>query len=497
MPILAFPNSSTRTYGAFINDDWKISKNLTLNLGLRYEFQQAYKEEEDRLTLPLDLSRPIPEFQGSNAPQMPAQVKQFYSGPWIFNGAYQFASSDHRGQWNSGSGTWSPRIGIAYRIDDKTSIRAAYGRYITPWTNANQNMSTGGTGANLLEVLVPGSFSYYTGAYPMVQGVPVMNLKDPFPSAYPVIPTYQKTLGTYTSMGDSLTYMIADRPRQHSDRFNLSVQRQLPGGIILDATYFANLSNFAWDLSRDLNMVDPRIAYQYKDATNVQVANPFYNVLPVEKFPGPLRSQKTVSATSLMKPYPQYGNINVTEGQPGGDSRYWSIQFKAQKNFSRGYSMLFGYNYHRQTDERFFDSVGQYLQQYSAIPSDSSRHRLTFAATWEVPVGRGRQYMASAPRMWDAILGGWNITPTGFWRSGRYVRFGALAVNGDPHVDNPNQTQWFNTKVFSILPAYTARTNPWQYAGLTGPQQFNMDASIVKSFQIGPAGPVRVARGHL
>ena len=115
-------------------------------------------------------------------------------------------------------------------MDDKTSIRAAYGRYITPWTNANQNMSTGGTGANLLEVLVPGSFSYYTGAYPTVQGVPVMNLKDPFPSAYPVIPTYQKTLGTYTSMGDSVTYMIADRPRQHSDRFNFSVQRQLPAG---------------------------------------------------------------------------------------------------------------------------------------------------------------------------------------------------------------------------------------------------------------------------
>ncbi len=68
MPILAFPNSSTRTYGAFINDDWKVSKNLTLNLGLRYEFQQAYREEEDRLVQPLDLSKPIPEFQGAGAP---------------------------------------------------------------------------------------------------------------------------------------------------------------------------------------------------------------------------------------------------------------------------------------------------------------------------------------------------------------------------------------------------------------------------------------------
>ncbi|MDP2995844.1 MAG: TonB-dependent receptor [Bryobacterales bacterium] len=484
MPILAFPSSSTRTYGAFINDDWKISRDLTLNLGLRYEFQRAYTEEQDRLTLPLDLTDPIPEFQGAGAPKMPAEVKQFYSGPWTFNGAYKFAESGHRGEWNSGKGTWSPRIGMAYRMNDKTSIRAAYGRYITPWTNANSNMSTGGTGANLLEVLVPGSFSYYTGAYSAVQGVPVMNLKNPFPSEYPVVPTYQKTLGRYTSLGDSVTYMAANRTRQHSDRFNVSWQRQLPTGMILDVTYFLNLSSFAWDLSRDLNMVDPRIAYQYKAATNVQVANPFYNILPVQKFPGTLRSPRTVGITSLMKPYPHYGSINVTEGQPGGNMRYQSIQFKVQKNFSKGYSMLFGYNYHRQSDQRFFDNIAQYLQQYTEIPSDASRNRLTFAATWEVPFGKGRQYMSGAPRLLDALLGGWNITPTGFWRSGRLIRFGSLVVSGDPHVSDPNQTRWFDKSVFSIVPAYTARTNPWQYDDLMGPQQYNMDASLVKSFQI-------------
>jgi hypothetical protein len=231
-------------------------------------------------------------------------------------------------------------------------------------------------------------------------------------------------------------------------------------------------------------MVDPRIAYQYKAATNIQVANPFYNILPVEKFPGPLRSQKTVGASSLMKPYPQYGSITVTEGQPGGNMHYQSFQLKAQKNYSHGYSMLFGYNYHYQNDQRFFDSIATYLQQYTWIPDNASRHRLTFAVTWELPFGKGRQFMSSAPRALDAVLGGWNVTPTGFWRSGRYIRFGAMVANGDPHVANPGPTQWFNQSVFSILPAYTARTNPWQYDGLVGPQQFNMDASLVKSFRI-------------
>lgn len=484
MPSLILPITTTRAFGGFINDDWKITRNLTLNLGLRYEFQQAYREGQNRLTRPLDLTNPIPEFQGAGAPQMPPEVSQFYGGPWIFNGAFQFADENHRAQWNSGKGTLSPRIGIAYRIDDKTSLRAAYGRYYTPWTLASSGEGNGGGGANLLEANVPGSFSYYNGSYPAVQGVPVMRLSDPWPAAYPLVQTKERELGRYTSLGDSVTFLPEDRPRQHSDRFNLSFQRQLPTGVVVDVTYYLNFSNFLWDLTQDLNLVDPRIAYEHKAATNVQVANPFYNILTVDQFPGALRSQRTVPITSLMKPYPQYGNINVTEGQPGGSMRYQSIQIKAQKNFSNGYSFLAGYNYHRQRDQRFYDPIAQYLQEYEWIPSNAARHRLTAAGTWEVPLGRGRKYMGDVPRVLDALLGGWNVTPSLSWRSGRIVRFGALQVTGDPHVDNPDQTQWFNKDAFAILPAFTARTNPWQYDDILGPQQFNMDASLVKSFQL-------------
>lgn len=106
--------------------------------------------------------------------------------------------------------TWSPRIGAAYRLNDKTSLRAAYGRYVTPWMTSTTDFNN---------LTTPG-FTAYTGAYPMVQGVPVMNLYNPFPSTYPVEPAYQKTLGAYTGLGDSVSYYRANRPHQNSDRFN-------------------------------------------------------------------------------------------------------------------------------------------------------------------------------------------------------------------------------------------------------------------------------------
>ncbi|MBV6433849.1 MAG: hypothetical protein IANPNBLG_04078 [Bryobacteraceae bacterium] len=474
MPAINFLTPSSRFYSGFVNDDWKISRKLTLNLGLRYEFEQAWRESEDRSVRALDLTSPIPEFQGANAPQMPDAVKQYYKGTWAFNGAFQFADSSNRGQWNSGKGAWSPRIGAAYRLNDKTSLRAAYGRYITPWIQGTTDFNN---------LTTPG-YTSYTGAPPLVLGVPQMRLSNPFPASNPLIPAYQKTLGRYTALGDSTTFYLPDRPRQTSDRINFSVQRQLPQNLVLDVTYYINLSHFVFDTARNLNLVDPGIAYQYKDAVNQSVRNPFYNILTVDKFPGPLRYQQNVSILSLMKPYPQYGDIIEIDGQPGGDMKYQSLQIKLQRSFGKGYTLLFGYNYHYEEDQRFYDDRATYAQQYSWISSNAARHRLSLAGSWDLPFGKGRQYMTRAPMLLDAVVGGWTLTPVATWRSGRFMQFGGMVANGDPRISDPGPARWFDTSVFSPLPAYTPRSNPWLYSGLTGPGQLIVNASLVKGFHI-------------
>lgn len=473
MTVSILPQGQNRFYGAFLNDDWKINRNLTVNLGLRYEFEQAYRDPQDRLTRPLDLSSPIPEMQGANAPQMPAELRQFYNGPTIFNGAFQFADGDNRGQWNAGRGGFSPRIGMAYRLNDQTSLRLGYGRYLTPWT--------GGT-FNIFDTYYNG-FRNVTGAYASVQGVPQMRLSNPFPADSPVVPAYKKSLGRYTNLGDSINYVAANRRRSYSDRINVSLQRQLPQGMVVDVTYYLNFTNQLIG-AYNVNQVDPRVAYQHKDAINRQVANPFYNFQTVDKFPGALRYPRTVSLTSLMRPYPQYGNLNVIDGIEGGDMRYHSLQLRVNRRFANGYSLLLGYNYSRQKDEVFFNDVASFTQAFNWQENDRPRHRLSLAGTWEIPVGRGRAFFSSLPRAADMVLGGWDLTGLFSWRSGFYIRFGAMQVNGDPLIDNPTPDRWFNTSAFSILPAYTPRSNPWQYDGLTNPGLLNLDSSIVKRMPV-------------
>jgi hypothetical protein len=469
MTVTITPQGQNRFYGGYINDDWKVTRNLTLNLGLRYEFETAYTDPEDRLTRPLDLTDPIPEMQGANAPKMPAELSQFYQGPTIFNGAFRFADSNNRGQWNPGKGVLSPRVGFAYRLNDKTSLRAGYGRFPTPWT--------GGT-FNIFDTYYYG-FRAVTGAPAHVQGVPQMRLQNPFPSDNPIIPAYKKSLGRYTNLGDGFNYVAENRPRSYSDRINVSVQRQLPQGFLVDTTFYMNFTNQLIG-GHNINQVDPRVAYQYKDAINKSVANPFYNFSSVEKFPGSLRYQRNVSLTSLMRAYPQYGNLTVIDAIEGGSMKYYSLQLKLQRSFMSGYSLMMGYNYSNQRDEVFFNDIASFVEEFTWQDNNRPRHRLTAAGTWEIPIGKGRPYLGATNRVLDMVVGGWDVTGFLMWRSGWFTRFGTLVVNGDPRLDNPTPEKWFNTAVFSPIPAYTPRTNPWQYSGLTNPGLLNVDGSLVK-----------------
>jgi hypothetical protein len=151
-----------------------------------------------------------------------------------------------------------------------------------------------------------------------------------------------------------------------------------------------------------------------------------------------------------------------------------------------GFNFVVGYNYNRESNQEFYDEQDNYTHNLTWQPAANARHRLTGAAIYELPVGKGRKFMTSANPIVDGILGGWALSGLFTYNSGLYLRFGGLLVDGDPGVDNPTNDRWFDTSKLRQLPAFTRRTNPLQFDSVKGPRFVNVDTTVAKEFRILP-----------
>ena len=313
-----------------------------------------------------------------------------------------------------------------------------------------------------------------------LQGVPQATLSNPFPGGL-VLPV-GKANGTYNGLGDSDSWYNQNIKPASEDRINISVQRQLPGRLVVDASFYVAYSHNL-PYTYNLNMADPNIAYTYKNATTAVVANPFYNLLPANQMPGQLRTQPTVSTSALLTPYPQYGTLNQLLMSGEGD-HYRSLQFSVKRPYANGVTLTAGYNYNNEITQGYYNDIATYAHNFTWIPDATSRHRLTGAAVFELPFGKGRKMMANANRLVEGVLGGWGLTGLFTYNSGIPIRLGAAVVNADPALSNPTRNEWFDTSKISVLPSYTIRTNPIQYSDLLGPRYVNLDMSMAKQFKI-------------
>lgn len=459
-------------FGLFFQDDFKINSRLTLNLGMRYEYYTAMTDPDNRLSRYLDLTAPIQDLQGANAPKLPAQALALRTSNPTYNGAWLFADSSNPNSWRAPKTLFMPRVGLAWRIGNETALRVGYARYIVPATLTD--------GLNILgSVPYPGFDATSTTIAPLL-GVPQQRLSNPFPGG--LVPVSGKTLGTYTNLGTSATWYQQDFTPGVNDRINVSLQRQLPGRVLADITFFTNLGRnhpYGWDL----NQVDPRIGFAAGSAVNQSVPNPFFNLLPATKMPGQLRTQANIAVSELLRPYPQYGAL--TETLRGGiGNRYRSLQMQFQRPFVNGFNFVIGYNYNNSQNQEFYDNVDNYTQSLTWQPAAQARHRFTGAAIYQLPFGKGRQMMNNSNAFVDGVLGGWTASTLFTYNSGAYLRFPGELVDGDPGVGNPNSSQWFDTSKFKVLPPFTRRTNPLQYGDVKGPRFVNVDATLSKDFKI-------------
>ena len=201
----------------------------------------------------------------------------------------------------------------------------------------------------------------------------------------------------------------------------------MPAQLLLDTTFFVNLGHNL-PYSQNVNLADPRIAFQAGNQVNTSVPNPFYNLLSASEMPGQLRTQANVAVSQLLRPYPQYSDL--WEALIGGrGDRYKSLQISVRRPFTNGLNLSVGYNYNRESDQEYYDNVAEYLHQFTWTPTQTPHHRLTVASVYELPFGKNRKYRAVKPHCGRRV-GGWALSGIYTYNSGLPLRIGSTSTTG-------------------------------------------------------------------
>jgi hypothetical protein len=476
----------SRGWGAYFQDDYRINDRLTLNMGLRWEYEPGTTDSQNRMSQRYDLTVPNAAMKATpptmNATASALMASKGYS--YLYNGAWVFTTSDkpnvvHITPWN-----FMPRFGAVYNLGGDQVVRFAYGRYMRNFSTVRETL---GDYVNQYT-----GFAQTTTTVGLANGVPQQTLVNPYPANNPVIEPYGQAYGVYTGVGSAVSLDQYEQRPQINDRFNLSYQKRIWGGIVTDISYFYNYgSRVPYDIN--LNMMDPAFRYEQKSAINASVTNPFYQYLTPAQFPGALRNNTTVATSALLVPYPQYGTITQTNTN-GKIATAHTFEIRAQRPFVKGLSFVASYAYNNEKVQQWFDDIAQYKvmktggkEGWEWRPSaDVPYNRFTAAVTWQLPVGKDRKYGSTMPTALDYVVGGWQYSVATRMYSGRPLLFAtSYVVTGNPKIDKPTRDKWFDTSMFAQADTFTPRSNPYYYAGLNGPGWKVTDMTLTKMFNFG------------
>ena len=411
-------------HGVFVQDDWKATDRLTLNLGLRYEYEGATYESFDRNTRGFDATDPSPIAAAAQAAYAAGPIPQLALSNFHVLGGLTFADASNRAFWNPDKTVFEPRTGFAYSVNDSTVVRGGFGVYAVPFIIDAINQ----TGFSQSTSLVP---SFDTGV------TFAANLANPFPSGAQS-PT-GSSLGLGTFLGRGISIVPLDRKQARSARWSIGVQRQLPGAWVVDVAY---VGSHGYDLTTyiDANPLPAQFlsTSASRDAATIAILdgtspnNPFAGLIPGQSLNG------TATRAQLLKPFPQFTSIN-SQGFDGTNS-FHSAQARLEHRFSAGYTLLANYTW-----SRFRERVSKLnptdAQYEDRISDNDVPHRFTLSGVWELPFGRGHRWGGGSA--WaNALTSGWSVQALGQVSSGRPLCStsavtGQIAIFGFGGTQNP------------------------------------------------------------
>lgn len=488
--------------GVFFQDDWRVSSKLTMNLGLRWEYEGAPTERENRNARGFDPDAGLTITNAAQSAYAANPIPQIAPSAFRVRGGLQFASADNRGTVNSDLNNFQPRVGFAYQANQKTVVRGGWAIYAVPAL------------FDISGLYQPG-FSQGTSIVPSLDaGLTVRaTLANPFPDGVATPPGSSNGPNTFLGRGLGRFNDNLDYRNGQSMRWSISMQRELPGQWVAEAAYVASRS---YDLTTDYN--NNAVPRQYlstspvRDTTTINfltanVANPFAGLLPGEGLNG-----ATTQRQQLLRPYPQFGNIDTRRYD--GSSSFDSAQFRLERRFRGGYTVLGAYTWSdfKEKVTRLNDTDPGYEER---LNDTQLPHRFVLNGIWELPYGKDRKWGNDGNPILGAIAGNWSVSFIMNWQSGRpNLTVGNVYYNGDitklkaKYSSDPTQPV-FDTSGFYFHDAAVQtngvddpakqradtriqlgsniRTLPTRWDGFRGPRFTNWDMSFVKGVHFGPA----------
>jgi hypothetical protein len=419
-------------HGFFVHDDFRVSPKLTLNIGLRYELEMGTTERFNRFVNGFDIFTPSPIEAAARAAYTTAynaNPSNFVLSPEQFRvtGGLTYANEDRRALWNADKRNWQPRFGAAYQLDEKTVLRGGFGIFMAPY-----------------RIDAPNNYGYTASTTFVASNDTgrtfVANLNNPFPSG--LTPATGSGLGLLTRFGTSVG--ASDAPIIPGDRMNakfnrliFGIQRELPGQFVVEANYVIS-HGYNMAVVRDINFVprqylgtNPDSATAANTFLSATITNPFRNLLNgTAAATSGFNTSATITRAQSLLPFPQFTNVFVEEHN--GSNDYRALQLQASKRLSRDLTLNATYT-HSNLRERLSYLNPSDPELEDRLAPDDRPNRYTLAATYKLPIGRGRTYGKDMNRLVDLVIGGWQLNGTYEWQSGQPFNFSSrIYYAGDP-----------------------------------------------------------------
>ncbi len=465
-------------FGFFLQDDFKLSRKLTLNLGLRYELETPITERFNRLVAGFAFGQSNPLEAAAKAAYANNPIPELAAANFRVQGGLQFVNQGDNGRspFKGEKNNFLPRFGLAWQPFEKLVVRGGYGLfYDTLGVNTTAPIQTGFSQSTPIQASLDNGQTY------------VATFANPFPNG--LIPAPGSSAGLLTNIGQNISFFDPNLKQAYAQRWSLGIQYELPFGFIFDSAYVANRGTRI-AVSRNYNATPNR--YLSTLATRDQTTINFLS----QQFPNPFRGLNSIfganiSREQLLRPYPHFGTVTVEE--PIGYSWYHSLQSKIEKRFAQGLTFQLAYTWSKQMDATEFLNAGDALP-YETISGGDRTHRVAASGIVELPFGKGRKFANNLSRWADTVVGGWQIAYVMQRQSGPPIGFGNVIFTGDiKNITLPKDARdvdrWFNTdagfnKNAAQQLASNLRTFPLRFNGLRGDDQQRWDFSLSKKFAI-------------